>query len=107
MQIVFLVFLFFKCLISLRVTFRHKSKQGPLYDDQYRQAEVPPFISTVFEIPNYSKNDLYKWHDYIKANKELVAKNNRKNNDLYSKVYLDTLDTIGKLQAGSYRNIIK
>jgi hypothetical protein len=74
---------------------------GPemVMDDQYRQANVPPVVAVMFDVPSYAKKELYKWHDYVQANTYVIAKNRRKNNEVLDKFYKDKLTRMGKLRA--------
>ena len=86
-------------LISQSLLLKFKNKQLPLVDNQYRQAEVPPMIAVMFDVPAYGKMGLYQWSDYIQANKDLILKNKKEKNAIINKSYADKLKRIGMMKA--------
>ena len=76
-----------------------KLKQPPLPDNQYRQANVPPVLAVIMDVPSFSKDDLFKWNDFIQANTMLVAKNKMKNEEIIEKSYENRLKRIGLIKA--------
>ena len=83
---------FFEC-VSIKI------KQAPLPDNQYRQANVPPVLAVIFDVPEYSKDDLYKWTDFINSNTMLMAKNKLKNEEIKNESYSKRLKRIGTIKA--------
>ena len=99
-------YLLFKILITftmISIVFsnrlKSKIKDEPLVDDQYRQANVPPIVAVLIDMPSYGKTELYKWNDYIQANTLLIAKNRKKNEDLLDQTYSDRLNRMGRMKA--------
>jgi hypothetical protein len=94
--IILLSYLVTKNLVeSLKI----KNGQFPLADSQYRQANVPPLIAVMFDVPAYGKNELFRWNDFIKAN-ELSIQRNRKNKEaVIDESYRDRLKRIGLMKA--------
>lgn len=88
-------FLFYLTFISFFVSTK---QQVNLMDTQYRQADVPPVVAVMFDVPSYSKNDLYKWENYITANKELIRKNEEEDKKVLEKIYDDRMTRLGKLK---------
>jgi len=76
---------------------RIKSKQFT-EDDQFPQAQVPPLISVLMNVPAYGRKDLYAWDKYIQANKNLMKQADKRKQDSALKVYSDRLKRIGKLK---------
>jgi hypothetical protein len=76
-----------------------KIKQPPLPDDQYRQANVPPALAVIFDVPAYSKDDLYKWSDFIQANTKMISNNKLKNEEAVARSYSERLKRIGLVKA--------
>ena len=67
-------------------------------DDQFAQAQVPPLISVLMNVPAFGRKDLYDWDKYIQANKNLMKQADKRKNDAALKVYSDRLKRIGKLK---------
>ena len=95
--ILFLTIILFKHTIQIQ--FKFSNNQQPFADDQYRQANVPPIVTTIFDVPEYGNTELFKWSDYIQANTLLVSKNKKFNQEKRDKVYFDRLNRLGKLKA--------
>jgi len=106
--VILLIFILLKNLVE---SFKIKNKQFPLADSQYRQANVPPLIAVMFDVPAYGKSELFKWNDFIKAN-EMSIKNNQKNKKkIIDETYRDRLTRIGlmktKIESQDYKNLNK
>ncbi len=78
-----------------------------IQDNQYPQAQVPPLISVLMNVPAYGRNDLYAWDGYIEANKQLIkeAEHNKLENAM--KNYSARFDRIGKLKNKLENTIVK
>jgi hypothetical protein len=93
------LFLFSNHLGILGLNSKLTIKQPPLADDQYRQANVPPALAVIFDVPAYSQDDLYKWTDFIQANTQMIAKNKLKNEVAVNQSYAERLKRIGLVKA--------
>ena len=63
-------------------------------DDKYRQANVPPLVSVIFDVPQYGKPELNKWSEYIIANNELIKKKRKDLIYLKEQLYQNKLKRI-------------
>ena len=69
-------------------------------DSQYRQANVPPLVSVLFDVPQYGRAEREKWKEFIKANKDLIEKTRREVEDERKKEIIEKLRHIGHLEGG-------
>jgi hypothetical protein len=94
----------FTLLILISFTYQLKLNlktrgDPPFADNQYRQANVPPALAVIIDMPAYGKSALFKWNDFIQANTNLITMNQRKNEDIIHKSYSDRLTRMGLLNS--------
>lgn len=63
-------------------------------DDKFRQANVPPLVSVIFDVPQFGKPELKKWTEYVNANNELIKKKRKELNFLKEQLYQNKFNRI-------------
>jgi hypothetical protein len=84
---------------NLAESIKIKNSQFPLADSQYRQANVPPLIAVMFDVPAYGKSELFRWNDFIKANERSIQNNHKNKKKIIDELYRDKLKRIGLMKA--------
>jgi hypothetical protein len=84
-------------LINIIAGFKLRSKQPPVYDNQYRQADVPPQIAAIWDVPSYGKKALFKWNEYVRANTYLLAQHQARQREVEEDLYRQKLDRLSGL----------
>ena len=67
-------------------------------DSQYRQANVPPLVSVIFDVPQYGRAEREKWKEFIKVNKDLIEKARKEVKEERQKEIEEKLKHIGHLK---------
>lgn len=86
-------------ILAVITSLSYEIKQSPLTDNQYRQANVPPVVAVIMDVPAYGKKELFKWDKFIQANSMKVFENRKKNEELELKMYKDRLKRMGAIKA--------
>ncbi len=84
---------------GLLIKLKEKNKMFPFADSQYRQANVPPIIAVIFDVPAYGKSELFKWNDFIKANEMAIQRNRKSQQEIIDDSFNDRLKRIGLIKA--------
>jgi hypothetical protein len=88
-----------KFIFNIQFISSIKLQQGPFDDNQWRQANVPPVVAVMFDVPSYGKTELFKWNDFIQANTQKIYENKKKNSNDIDTAYRDRLNRIALLKS--------
>jgi len=100
---VLIVNIIFLILIQISFSIKIKLRQFT-EDDQFVQAQVPPLISVLMNVPAYGRKELYDWDSFIDGNKKLMKDIDKKKKDTEFKIYSNKLSQIGKVRANLGRD---
>lgn len=85
-------------LLIFQFTYAIKIKQLPVADSQWRQANVPPMIAVMFDVPAYGKTGLYEWNDIIKSNNKLIEDDRKNNREMNKNLFENKLSQINQIE---------
>ena len=89
-------------ILAICICFMNTLRVAPVnvVDSQYRQANVPPLVSVIFDVPQYGREEREKWKEFIRVNKELVDNKRKEVDDIRNKIIKEKLKHIGHLRGG-------
>ena len=85
-----LLFQFLKCIKIKQ--FPKDAKGQATQDQDFRQANIPPIITVMMDVPGYGVSGLNKWEDYIHDNLEAIDDARKENTNNRFKVFKDRLN---------------
>jgi hypothetical protein len=92
MKLEILFLLIINCIQAIRI------KQMPVPDSQWRQANVPPMIAVMFDVPAYGKSGLYDWDDIVRSNVKLIEDNRQNNREINKDLFENKLNQINQIE---------
>jgi len=89
---IFILIMIIKCTLCIRL------KQLPVPDSQWRQANVPPMIAVMFDVPAYGKSGLYDWDDIVRSNMKLIEDDRKSTNQINKDLFKNKLSQINQIK---------